>query len=314
MMNILYEESEGIVRKEAANLMTYIYEYHKFNASLLDSIFMAMFHAAAEDLHWEVQLAALQFWKKVISNQLSHQGMIDGIFPSVTFSTENKKIVKLNDAEIQQRLIKILNELALRGCLGALLCCMKDDSEVEVMENALEVIDELLELLNRYKITEIDKTSDKSSFLSRPVFDENFLKNEAEIAKIGSYRNTADIRSETNTMTLNTGQNSDSIIESIVNSNDVNLLSHVYANRLKVDTSENEKPSEMNTKNCVKNISNMFIEPKTFVSVVKNTNFKSAIEEKRKWNIGVSSDINSLIDDILGSYTPSSEINNMDCY
>lgn len=309
MMNLLHQESEGIVRKEAASVMTNIYEYQKFSAPLLDSVFMAMFHAAAEDLHWEVQLTALQFWRKVIANQMSHQGMIDGIFPSVTFSKENRKIVQLNEVEIKKRLKKILNELALRGCLGVLLCCMKDDSEIEVMENALQIINELIQLLDKYNMTEIDHKTDKLSTPSRPVFDENFLKNDAEIAKIGTYRNTADIRGETNCLLLNAGQNSDSVIESIVNSKDVNLLAHVYADRLKVDDTKSE---EIEIK--PKNISNMFVEPVAFVSTVRETDFKKVIDEKKKWNIGVSTDIQSLMDDILGSYVPSSEINNIDCY
>jgi len=68
------------------------------------------------DLHWEVKVNALQFWEKVIERQMSDQGMIDGVFPSVTFS-KNRKIVLLTENEIRLRLNKVLEELAQIRCL-----------------------------------------------------------------------------------------------------------------------------------------------------------------------------------------------------
>lgn len=78
---------------------------------------MAMAYAAVSDLHWEVKVNALHFWEKVIEQQMSDQGMIDGIFPSVTFSKENRKIVLLTEKEIKLRLNKVLGELARIRCL-----------------------------------------------------------------------------------------------------------------------------------------------------------------------------------------------------
>jgi hypothetical protein len=80
-------------------------------------VFTAMAFAAVSDLHWEVKVNALQFWEKVIERQMSDQGMIDGIFPSVTFSKENRKIVLLTEDEIKLRLNKVLGELARIRCL-----------------------------------------------------------------------------------------------------------------------------------------------------------------------------------------------------
>jgi hypothetical protein len=76
-----------------------------------------MAFAAVSDLHWEVKVNALQFWEKVIQRQMSDQGMIDGVFPSVTFSKENRKIVLLTEDEIKLRLNKVLGELARNRCL-----------------------------------------------------------------------------------------------------------------------------------------------------------------------------------------------------
>jgi hypothetical protein len=78
---------------------------------------MAMAFAAMSDLHWEVKINALQFWEKVIERQMSDQGMIDGVFPSVTFSKENRKIVTLTENEIKLRLNKVLGELGRTRCL-----------------------------------------------------------------------------------------------------------------------------------------------------------------------------------------------------
>jgi hypothetical protein len=78
---------------------------------------MVMAYAALSDLHWEVKVNALVFWEKVIERQMSDQGMIDGVFPSVTFSKENRKIVLLTENEIKLRLNKVLGELARIRCL-----------------------------------------------------------------------------------------------------------------------------------------------------------------------------------------------------
>lgn len=76
--------------------------------------------AAIGDLYWEVQINALSFWAKVIERHMSNQGMIDGAFPQVTFSKENRKIVTLTENEIRLRLKKVLNELSDLGCLQVL--------------------------------------------------------------------------------------------------------------------------------------------------------------------------------------------------
>ena len=91
-----------------------MYYYRKAE---LSNVFMVMAYAAVSDLHWEVKVNALEFWEKVIERQMSDQGMIDGVFPSVTFSKENRKIVLLTENEIKLRLNKVLGELARIRCL-----------------------------------------------------------------------------------------------------------------------------------------------------------------------------------------------------
>lgn len=74
--------------------------------------------AAVLDLHWEVKINALEFWRHFIKAHLTDQGMLDGHFPNVTFSKEHRKIVSLDTNEIKQRLNKALDELSKQRCLG----------------------------------------------------------------------------------------------------------------------------------------------------------------------------------------------------
>lgn len=78
----------------------------------------AMISAAVLDLHWEVKINALAYWSQYIDSHLTDQGMLDGCFPNVTFSKEHKKIVSLDEMEINRRLNKVLDELAKQSCLG----------------------------------------------------------------------------------------------------------------------------------------------------------------------------------------------------
>lgn len=317
MMKILYEESEGLVRIEAAKVVTNMYEGRMFAANMLDDIFVTMFHSAVKDLHWEVQLMALEFWKKVIASQMCHQGMIDGVFPSVTFSKETKKIVQLNELEIKKRLKKILNELALRGGLGALLCCMNDESEIEVMEKAFDIISDVMKLLEKYNCTDIGTVMDNAITIQRPVLDERFEKNDDEISKISKYRNKADVRNDAAgaeiCISVNNETTSDTIIESIVSANDVNLLANVYNNQLKVNQQEKNNIYDFAKTNGVKDMGNMFVEPEFFMKTIKGTDFRKVIEDKKAWRSGISTNIHSLIEDILAVYK-TSDVNSMDCY
>lgn len=90
-------ESEGVVRKEAVACIAAVYTHQQIPSPCLDTIFSVMAHCAVNDFYWEVKVNALSFWSTVICRQLSHQGMIDGTFPTVTFSKEHRKIITLTD-------------------------------------------------------------------------------------------------------------------------------------------------------------------------------------------------------------------------
>lgn len=89
-----------------------------FRQSTVDEMAKAMTVAAVLDLHWEVKVNALQFWSQFINAHLNDQGMLDGIFPNVTFSKEHRKIVVLDGDEIRRRISKALDKLASQNCLS----------------------------------------------------------------------------------------------------------------------------------------------------------------------------------------------------
>lgn len=88
-----------------------------FRKDIIDSMTRAMSTTAVFDLHWEVKISALEYWRHFIKSHLSDQGVLDGHFPNVTFSKEHRKIVSLNEFEIKRRLNKALDELARQNCL-----------------------------------------------------------------------------------------------------------------------------------------------------------------------------------------------------
>lgn len=56
MIQILHNETEGIVRVEAATFICIAYEQQKYPIDSLDKIHETMIHASTTDLHWEVKV------------------------------------------------------------------------------------------------------------------------------------------------------------------------------------------------------------------------------------------------------------------
>nr|CAH7755298.1 unnamed protein product [Callosobruchus chinensis] len=154
ILNILVYEPEGIVRSEAATVVATIYEYQDVPESSLGNMYDVASHAATADYIGRSKLKHSCFG--VIEKHLTHQGMIDGTFPEVTFSKENRKIVTLNDAEVKKRLIKVLEQLSATGCLAVFAAALQDDSDLEVAKTALDLIKDFVAMLKKYKVTEQD--------------------------------------------------------------------------------------------------------------------------------------------------------------
>lgn len=149
-MHILNNETEAPVRSEAATLMKLLYKHQKLPEELMDHIYEMMAFSATIDLNGEVRRRALEFWDEVIWEHLKCQGMIDGSFPKVTFSKENRKIVTLTEVEIRRRLHKVLIQLSENGCLGVLISAIQDDCDMEVVKQAVTITKKFVELLRKH--------------------------------------------------------------------------------------------------------------------------------------------------------------------
>ncbi|KAJ9580213.1 hypothetical protein L9F63_004156, partial [Diploptera punctata] len=299
MMAILQDESEGIVRREAAALLKEIYVHHKFLKAELGKVFTAMARAAMCDLHWEVKINALHFWEKVIEQQMSNQGMIDGIFPSVTFSKENRKIVTLTETEIKTRLNKVLEELCRIRCLQVLLTALQDH-DLQVVYKAADIITTLNKVLRRHGLASNNVTSQPLPDLVSNCTPPNFR------GVYDSYGCEVNGMTKTN---VDSGEkesrfnHSEKIIESIVNETDINLLAAVYQDRLNVDDQASGIvcPPENN------------VTVEKFLSSVSKLNLEEFIAQKSRWMDYCTDDLGSLLDDILSSRADK-ESNAMDCY
>ncbi|XP_030755322.1 uncharacterized protein LOC115881796 isoform X1 [Sitophilus oryzae] len=153
ILDIFQKETEGIVRKEAAELMYKIVKFYEFPEETQHRLHDVMTYAATGDLHWEVKLYSLKFWFKMVEKLLMDEGMIDRKFPSVTFSKEHRKIVTLNDVEVKRRIIKVLNQLSDIGCLAVLKDAVEDECHIEVSQAATDFTRRLLDLFKKYKVT-----------------------------------------------------------------------------------------------------------------------------------------------------------------
>lgn len=138
-------------------LIHYLYCYERIEEERIPEIYQIMATTVTVDLHWEVRIKALKFWEEFIWERLKYQGMIDGSFPEVTFSKEQKKIIVLNANEIRRRLNKVLNELNSNGCLEVLVKVIANDPDIEVVEAAVQITDKFAKLLQKYKMTDLRK-------------------------------------------------------------------------------------------------------------------------------------------------------------
>nr|CAD7400462.1 unnamed protein product [Timema poppensis] len=289
-----------------------------------DEIYQAMTIAATSDLYWEVKVNVLSFWEKVIEQQMSDQGMIDGVFPNVTFSKENRKIVTLTSEVIKLRLNKALEELARLGCLQALLSGIYD-CDLQVVHKAVAITQSLLDLLykngvsptntaavnpdKKLKITNgckdicspSEKTFNRSISESQvSLFNQEFAEN---LFSIGS---PPDNMSETPPHSLeqvddsSTSNSPARVIETIVFDSDINLLSKVYHRSMSVS---NQVPTP----------SHRSITAKEFLLILGNINLNNLVAERNRWLDYYSDNLDSLLDDLISSHREPGQ-NIIDCY
>ncbi|KAJ8977091.1 hypothetical protein NQ317_003645 [Molorchus minor] len=308
LIQILLKETEGIVRSEAATLIAIIFDHQCIPSSYLCNFYNVMTHAATADLHWEVKVKALRFWNEVITCHLVHQGYIDGTFPSITFSKEHRKIVTLNEPEVKKRLIKVLNQLSETGCLAVLVAALQDDCDVEVTKEATKITKDFIDLLKKYNV---DDSNANMSSPPSPVMA--CLNNPPSVASSAVASTSGDSQYHSMSPMSQISQSSqndspqagsyeemaDSILDEIINSQDVNLLRGVY----------NE--TDCFPVSCLPMRNRRVITPSDFLKFTYN-DLEAYASKKTKW-MNDMDDFGSLLDDILKEYDDG-DVNSMDCY
>uniref|UniRef100_A0A1A9W9D7 Uncharacterized protein n=1 Tax=Glossina brevipalpis TaxID=37001 RepID=A0A1A9W9D7_9MUSC len=297
---ILSNESEGLVRKESVKVLTVLYEHHKIPSKYLNYLYSVISYCILSDLDWEVKAEALHFWELEFQEQFTNQGMIDGTFPTVTFSKDNKKIVTLTRKEINLRIMKVFQELSQRGCLGVLLKCLKEEYEREVLKSAVCMVRRLFEQLKNYDyesiIDDMDKNDQQNSNEPKSTNVDNAITSDMLQTEISGLNN----------------QQSDAVIEAILYSQDINLLAASYEKQLQLNNGSIPKaPICVIDEHLYKNYT--YIGPKQFIDSIKQMDLNQMLKSHQDWFAEMES-FSSLLDDIIVTIREENEALFADCY
>ncbi|XP_015590637.1 uncharacterized protein LOC107265565 [Cephus cinctus] len=314
-IQLMAEETEAIVRREAVILMKELYVHRKWSKSTVDIMSRSMAVAAVLDLHWEVKVNAIEYWKQFIISHFTDQGMLDGSFPSMTFSKEHRKIIALNETEIKRRIRKALDKLAEQSCLGILLAALEDESDFVVCKAAADVITQLKNFLLKYKIDEpvpdrplpkdsatIDSSYKKESPPPSPPTPSTSLPPTTPTSSVTATSPTSFADSD-----VPMASDKGNILESIVESDDMNLLAAIYKDSLRVGGEELKLPDH-NKLRVVAQVTQV-----EFLNTILNLDLNAYIEEKSRWLQTYTDSFESILDDILTVYHTKNVIS-MDCY
>uniref|UniRef100_A0A1I8NWR9 Uncharacterized protein n=1 Tax=Stomoxys calcitrans TaxID=35570 RepID=A0A1I8NWR9_STOCA len=339
LFHTLFHESEGIVRKEAIQTLAVIYEHRKIPTQYTDTLYSTLAHCVISDLHWEVKVEALRFWELEFKKQFTNQGMIDGTFPTVTFSKEHKKIVTLNEKEIKLRIMKVFHELSQRGCLGVILKCLREDCDLEVLKTAVCMVHNLLEQLKKYNFESIvddmkesssipsstssssspSNTSNPSTPLSTSldasvnnIMNNNPFMFTEEGPMSGSDALNATTQSPSHSPTASSlAAKQDEAIDYILESQDINILVAQYEQKLLLINDHGSEPLPPIDSNLYKTYTSVNI--KEFMQSIKALDLKKLLKNHNDWLLGSESFI-SLLDDIIVAIKCADDSLFADCY
>lgn len=252
----------------------------------LDRVYDIMAYAATCDLYWEVKRNTLNFWQVVINHHLQQQGMIDGSFPNVIFSKEHRKIINLTEQEVQKRLLKVLDQLSMVGCLYVLIAAIQDEDDVAVAQAATEQTKKLCKLLDKYKVCDAVKIDKRQINLKKINFNpcKPLFVNQEDGVR---YMDT-----------------SEAVINGILDTDDRVLLESTQTN--------NNRMAE-NRCNGVTVKERIVLPTNDFLSFIVNENLDARLDSKHEW-IKQMDNVGSLLDDILKEYNVADDVNSMDCY
>lgn len=290
-MGVLQNEYEGIVRKEAVQLLLVIYEQNKVPSEQLENVYNAMAYAAVNDLYWEVKVKAIDFWHSVIKRELSMLGVIDGCFPSATFSKEKRKIITLTQKEITMRLTQLLDKISSIGCLGVLIACLSDEEDLTVVKASVHVLKYLHVFYTNYNYWEQSGSAQREPTVS-------------------SSTNSAPIDLPTEGPSSNAEQanydfsRSDEVIQSIVSAQDINLLSDAYVNQMSVGKASESDFGKVREK--------ITISSTDFVSKIQSISLEGIVKARTDW-IAQADSFETLLTDMMDALQVTFS-NEADCY
>lgn len=237
---------------------------------------------------------------------MRNQGVMDGCFPSVTFSKESKKIVTLTQKEITSRLTNLLQSLSACGCLGVLLATLDDRDDLIVVKKGVDVIRTLMNFFDVYHyLDEPDHMTDQTAKGQPKV--QSPTRVPAENILIPMESDAVEVPDLVNQTEMD---NAEGVIQSIVSAKDVDLLSKAYENQLNFNTSSESHTSFEDSKNYFKLLSS--VSAHTFLHRVKSSDLNGLIKVRTDW-LAQTESFSSLLNDMMYSLQ-AHELYDADCY
>ncbi|KPJ17653.1 hypothetical protein RR48_07141 [Papilio machaon] len=276
LINLAQRNLEDIIRKEATNVLTEIFLHQNISYEFKNCLFRVMAKVALNDLHFEVQTAALNFWRHAIKRLCLDRGMVDGNFPTVTFSKEKRKIVVFNDNEIKKQLNNIMNDLSSIGCLNVLDKCLDIEQNVAVIEEAYKIVTELKVVLDNYKFSPTETATPKEDLTESKTQIDIDYEMEGCTEMYTSHGAMFDLQ--------------ELIIDEITNTPQSDLIMDI------LDKRPEEQKELLETHDSVQNP----IQPYTFLQKVSSNDYQAIINMKKGWRPD-ETNLDDLIDEILSN-------------
>lgn len=299
---MLYRENEDIVRSEAILTLSKIYDHRKIPSKYKNTLFSTLNYCIVGDHHWEVKVNALCFWKMEFQRQLKNQGMIDGVFPSVTFSKEHKKIVTLTEREIKLRLAKVLAEVQQYGYYGVVLRCLREEYALEVLKLIVTGIKTMNKKLNECDF-EIILSDIETLSPSINNDDPNFSRSSQTEPIVVD----ADDDDDVVTPGINQSQ-AEVVIESILDSQDLQLLEKTFESQMQIneDVTQKRHIDEFYYKQFA-------VPVRQWREEVAKFDLEKLVVQQEEW-FDCKDNLVCLLDDILNAIKRESDNVISDCY
>lgn len=265
-----------------------------------------MAQVACLDLYWEAKIGALQFWHHAIVREFSYNGVIDGAFPAVTFSKEHKKIVTLTPKVIESRLNTIFEKLQNCGALGVMLECLNDECDLKVVQEARVCALRMEKFIQQYDYDKVE-----TNLVNLSLQNARKANAETVLSSVLFMPAKEDVKEATEVV-------SDDIIESIVTSDDINLLGDTLATE-KTPTEPEDGPSSStssastNSQVDLKFFERMkSVDAKEYFRRTTKLDLKTLMKSRGAW-LQKNDSFGSLLDDMLFSLQLG-DASNADCY